>query len=239
MAEKKLEQKLNLFDVFCLGAGAMISSGLFVLPGIAFASAGPAVILSYLIACLLIVPAMLVQAELATAMPKSGGTYIFIERSLGPLFGTFAGFLNWFSISLKSAFALIGLGAISLQFAPEIGTLGVKAVAIAGCALFTAINLVSVNSTGRMQVLLVTALIAILGMLVAQGVPEVQGARLFPFFVSDIHTVIGVAGLVFVYFGGLTNEEIAAMLDVSIGTVERDWRLARARLQRWLDEPAR
>jgi len=40
------------------------------------------------------------------------------------------------------------------------------------------------------------------------------------------------------YFGGLGNDEIAAMLDVSLGTVERDWRLARARLQRWLDEPA-
>lgn len=36
------------------------------------------------------------------------------------------------------------------------------------------------------------------------------------------------------YFGGLQVDEVAAALDVSIGTVERDWRLARARLQRLL-----
>lgn len=40
------------------------------------------------------------------------------------------------------------------------------------------------------------------------------------------------------YFGGLSNDEVAAALEVSVGTVERDWRLARARLQRWLDQPA-
>jgi amino acid transporter/mannitol/fructose-specific phosphotransferase system IIA component (Ntr-type) len=200
-----LEKKLNLLDVFCLGAGAMISSGLFVLPGIAFERVGPSVIVSYAIACFLIVPAMLVQAELATALPKSGGTYVFIERSLGPLFGTFAGFLNWISIALKSAFALIGLGAIAQQFYPELGEVGLKAVAIGACLLFTMINLVSVKSTGRMQVVLVILLIAILGFHVVAGVPMVEGSRLIPFITSDFHTIIAVSGLVFVSFGGLTK----------------------------------
>ena len=45
MLEKKklLHRKLNLLDVFSIAAGAMISSGLFVLPGLAFAKAGPEV----------------------------------------------------------------------------------------------------------------------------------------------------------------------------------------------------
>ena len=57
----------------------MISSGLFVLPGIAFAKAGPAVIISYGLASLIVIPAFLSKAELSTAMPKAGGTYFFIN----------------------------------------------------------------------------------------------------------------------------------------------------------------
>ena len=48
---------------------------LFILPGLAFAKAGPAVILSYILAGLLCVPTALSKAELTTAMPKAGGDY--------------------------------------------------------------------------------------------------------------------------------------------------------------------
>ena len=97
-----LKKQLGLADVFSIAAGAMISSGLFILPAIAYSKAGPAVILSYLIASLLIVPSVLSKAELATAMPRAGGTYFFVERSFGSLFGLFTGFAGWFSLALKT-----------------------------------------------------------------------------------------------------------------------------------------
>ncbi|MCK4626693.1 MAG: amino acid permease, partial [Phycisphaerae bacterium] len=68
----QLERKFGFWGVFCIAAGAMISSGLFVLPGLAFAKAGPAMILAYALAGVMVIPAMLSKAELATAMPKSG-----------------------------------------------------------------------------------------------------------------------------------------------------------------------
>ena len=70
-----LKKELTLLDVFCIATGAMISSGLFILPGLAFAKAGPAVILSYLIAGIFCLPTLLSMAELTTAMPKAGGDY--------------------------------------------------------------------------------------------------------------------------------------------------------------------
>ncbi|MCK5161668.1 MAG: amino acid permease, partial [Candidatus Aureabacteria bacterium] len=79
----------------------MISSGLFILPGLAYAIAGPAVLVSYIIAGLLCVPALLSNAELITAMPKAGGDYFYIMRGFGPLLGTLAGFSTWFSLSMK------------------------------------------------------------------------------------------------------------------------------------------
>jgi amino acid permease len=42
--KSSLKKSLTLLDVFCVATGAMISSGLFILPGLAFAKAGPAVI---------------------------------------------------------------------------------------------------------------------------------------------------------------------------------------------------
>ena len=79
-----LKKELGLLELFCISSGAMISSGLFVLPGIAFAKAGPSVILAYLLASMMIIPTMLSKAELATAMPKTGGNFFFIDRSMGP-----------------------------------------------------------------------------------------------------------------------------------------------------------
>ncbi len=114
-----LKKDLGLAGVFCIATGAMISSGLFVLPGIAFAKAGPAMILAYLLAGVLVVPAMFSKAELATAMPKAGGSYFYIERSMGALPGTMAGLANWFSLALKSAFALVGIGAFASLIRPE------------------------------------------------------------------------------------------------------------------------
>ena len=111
-----LKKELGPISVFSIAAGAMISSGLFVLPGITFAKAGPAVIISYFLAGILMIPSLLASAELATAMPKSGGSYFFVERSLGPLMGTIAGFANWLSIALKATFALVGIGALATIF---------------------------------------------------------------------------------------------------------------------------
>ena len=95
-----LKRKLGFWGVFCIAAGAMISSGLFVLPGLAFAEAGPAMVLSYAFAGILVIPAMMSQAELVTAMPRSGGSYFYITRSMGMLLGTLAGLSDWFAIAL-------------------------------------------------------------------------------------------------------------------------------------------
>jgi len=200
-----LELRLGLWDVFSIAAGAMISSGLFLLPGIAFARAGPAMILAYLLAGLLVLPAMFAQAELSTAMPRSGGSYFFIERSLGAFAGTLAGLISWLCISLKAAFACVGLGTLALLVCPELGAWGMRAVAAGACLAFTALNLFSVKGTGRLQGLLVALLLAILGVYVAGGLGSVRAARYEPFFTSDWRTFFAVAGMVFISFGGLTK----------------------------------
>ncbi|MCH8120190.1 MAG: amino acid permease [Planctomycetes bacterium] len=188
----------------------MISSGLFVLPAIAFTKAGPAVILSYLFASILIIPSVLSKAELSTAMPKAGGTYFFVERSLGPIWGLFSGLAGWFSLALKSAFAVIGIAVLikivlQMIFPIQLEPWHLKAIAALCCIGFTALNIVSVKLTSRFQVLLVGILLTILALFVLFGAGAVEAVRYKGFLEKGWSAVFATAGLVFISFGGLTK----------------------------------
>ena len=88
MLPQRLKKELGLRDVYTIATGATLSAGLFLLPGLAAREAGPAIVLCYLLAAIPLVPAMLSIVELSTAMPRAGGSYYFLDRALGPLFGT-------------------------------------------------------------------------------------------------------------------------------------------------------
>jgi len=206
----KLKRELGLIDVFAVAAGAMISSGLFILPAIAYTKAGPGIVFSYLFASILIVPAILSKAELSTAMPRAGGTYFFIERSLGPVWGLFSGFAGWFSLALKSAFAVLGMAVlVEIVLVRALGTELVgwhlKAIAVACCLVFMVLNIISVKYTGRFQVFLVAVLLAVLGVFVVLGSRAVEVARFEGAQAKGWATVLATSGLVFISFGGLTK----------------------------------
>ncbi len=206
----ELKRQLGFLDVFAVAAGAMISSGLFVLPAIAYAKAGPAVIISYLFAAILILPSVLSQAELATAMPRAGGTYFYVERSLGPIWGLFSGLANWFALTLKSTFAVLGM-ALFLDVVLEkltgarFDAANIKQIAVFCCLVFTALNIISVKQTGRFQIWLVAAILSILGLFVVFGCPSVTAARYSGFLQKGWPAILATSGLVFISFGGLTK----------------------------------
>jgi len=194
-----LAKRLGLAHVFCIAAGAMISSGLFVLPGLAYARAGPAVVVAYMVAALLAATGLVSTAELATAMPRAGSDYFFITRGLGPAVGTVAGVFNWVSFSLKSAFALVGMGAFVRLFVPiDLRVTGV----VLGVA-FLAVNLVGVKEAARVQVTMVVGLLVLMGLYAVRGLPAMSLTRLEPFAPHGLAAVFSTAGFVFVSYGGL------------------------------------
>lgn len=208
MSTKKLKKQLGLYDVFSISTGAMFSSGFFLLPGIAAAQTGESVYLAYLASGLLIIPAMLSVAELSTAMPRSGGAYYFLDRSLGPLVGTIGGLGSWVALVFKSSFALIGMSAyLSLYI-----DISFTMLALILTVLFGILNIFGAKETTLLQRLLVTTLIVILGVFLLQGlmaVPLFQAsstdATYQQFFRGDLHGFIGTVGLVFVSYAGLTK----------------------------------
>lgn len=208
--QKDLQQRLGLFDVFSVAAGAMISSGLFILPAIVYTHAGPGIIISYLLAALLMLPSVFSKAELTTAMPRAGGTYFYVERSFGSLWGIFTGLANWFSLALKSAFAIVGM-ALFIQlfsaavFSYQFSEWGMRILAVGCCIFFGLLNMSSVKSTARFQNLLVIFLLMVLTVFVFWGAPSISPLRYTPFAPKGWLAVLATTGLVFISYGGLTK----------------------------------
>ncbi|MEP0547394.1 MAG: amino acid permease [Rhodothermales bacterium] len=206
---EKLQRTLTLFDVYAISTGAMFSSGFFLLPGLATAKAGPAAILAYFLAGVLVLPAMFSQAELATAMPKAGGTYYFLDRSLGPVAGTVGGLGTWLALIFKSAFALIGMGAYLVLFLD----LPIKPVALALTAAFTVLNIFGAKETSGLQRILVVTIVGVLAFFVAQGLLEIFSGdvaathrlQFEPFLPFGTGSLVATIGLVFVSYAGLTK----------------------------------
>ena len=147
----KLKKNLTLFDVYAISTGAMFSSGLFLLPGIAAALTGDSVYLAYFLAGFLILPAMYSMAELSTAMPKAGGTYYFLDRAMGPMMGTIGGLGSWVAVVFKSAFALVGMGAYLSLFLDISFTL----LAVILTVAFGILNIVGAKETNLLQLSLI------------------------------------------------------------------------------------
>jgi basic amino acid/polyamine antiporter, APA family len=212
MAKKiRLKKELGLFEVFTISTGAMFSSGFFLLPGLASQYTGPSVFLAYLVSGILIMPAMFSMAEIATALPRSGGAYFFLDRSLGPLMGTIGGLGTYFALMFKTAFAIIGIGAYAAIF----WEVPVKTIAVMATFFFMSLNLIGVRKTSGLQNFFVVFLLIVLGTFILDGfynifltdridIPGVN-EHFDPFFTHGFEGVIFTAGFVFVSYLGLTQ----------------------------------
>jgi basic amino acid/polyamine antiporter, APA family len=194
----KLNKVLSQIDVFCISTGAMLS-GLFLLPGLAYAQAGPAVLMSFSLAGLLALMGLLSQAELASAMPKAGGTYFYVTRSMGPGVGTVYGLITWLAMVLKSSYELLFL-ATFVRLAWEVNE---QVLALGLCTIFIVLNLFGIKKAGSLQKYSAILLLVLLLYFCLRSYPAMDAHKFKPFAPEGWGGMLRTAGFVFIGYGGL------------------------------------
>ena len=172
MGDEELAKDLGLVSAMTIGIGTMIGAGIFVLPGVAAQEAGPIVVVSFVVGGVIAMVNALSISELGTAMPKAGGGYYYVNRALGPMFGSIAGLGDWMGLAFASAFYSIGFGQYLSTLAPIPGVLFLNDIQIGALiagGIFVAINYIGAKETGSIQTVIVFTLLAILGVFAIAG----------------------------------------------------------------------
>ena len=195
---------MTLTSAIAISIGGMLGSGIFVLPGIAAAKTGSSVWLAYLLASICILPAALSKSELATAMPSSGGTYVYIERTFGPILGTIAGIGLWLSLLLKSSFALVGFGAyLAILVKTQEGL--TRYIALFFLFIILLLNVFGVKKVGKVQIVLVAISITSLALVLIFGIPNIDNNLLDPVFTDGKIGLFSTVAFVYISYAGVTK----------------------------------
>ncbi|TGC09650.1 amino acid permease [Methanolobus halotolerans] len=199
--KESLGRSLGFFQTFAIGTGTMIGAGIFILPGLAISAAGPAAILSFLLGGIISMATAISMSELATGMPKAGGSYYFISRAMGAAFGAVIGFGAWLALVFKGSFALIGLADYLFVLIP----IPVMVTAIGAGLFLLFINYRGARSSGSFQNIIVIFLLLILTAFIIKGLFMFDYDRFTPFMPFGHESVFATTGLIFISFLGITQ----------------------------------
>ena len=143
----ELKQSLKSRHMTMISLGGVIGAGLFVGSSAVISETGPASVISYLMAGLLIVLVMRMLGEMAVANPQVGSFAEYARRSLGPWAGFTTGWLYWYFWAIVLAIEAVA-GAEILQRWVD---LPLWVMALGLMALLTGVNLASVKSFGEFE----------------------------------------------------------------------------------------
>ncbi|MCB2156236.1 amino acid permease [bacterium] len=105
------ERHIGLFSATSIGIGAIVGGGILALAGTAFVEAGPGAIVAFALNGVIAVLTALTFAELSTAFPESGGTYLFSKRVLSVGAAFVVGWIVWFASIVAAALYAMGFAS--------------------------------------------------------------------------------------------------------------------------------
>lgn len=203
-----------------MGLGSAIGAGLFLGSGKGIMEAGPAVLISYLVAGTLIILVMWALGEMAAANPNSGAFSVYAQKAMGTVAGATVGWLWWLQLVVVIAAEALGAAALLASVWP---VLPVWALTLIFMVVFTAINLTSVKNYGEFEfwfaLLKVTAIVLFLAFGAAlllgwiPGTPSPGLGNLVNNGGFAPHGMAGIATALFVVafaFGGTEIVAVAA-----------------------------
>ncbi len=216
-ADQRLVKSMSAWDLVALGIGAVIGTGIFILPGtVAATKSGPAIILSFVVAAIVCGLAAMCYAEFSSALPIAGSAYSYGNV----VYGQFIGWLLGWALVLEY---MLSVAAVSTGWAAYFNSLlagfGIHIpTALSGAfdpAHGTYINLVAVlivlfvawllshgmKTSTRVQNIMVIVKIAIILIFVLVGLFYVKPANWHPFFPYKGGVLAGASAVFFAFLG--------------------------------------
>ncbi|ARU62556.1 L-methionine/branched-chain amino acid transporter [Tumebacillus avium] len=198
---KRLKATIGLPQAVALYIGAVLGSGVLLVPGLAAEIAGPASLLAWGLMTLLVLPMALSMGLLAAKFPSAGGVSHFVSRAFGDRAGTMVGWFFLMSVPIGAPIAaLTGAGYLTAAMGWGEGARIIIAILMLLAGLLT--NLLGMKVAGGVQVAVVAAIIAVLMLAIAGAAPNIEARHFTPFLPHGWVSVGQAAAILFWCFIG-------------------------------------
>jgi amino acid efflux transporter len=178
--QESLKATIGLPQAVALYIGAVLGSGVLIVPGLAAELAGPASLLSWGLMAVFVYPMALTMGLLAAKFPHAGGVSHFVTRAFGEKAGVLIGWFFLMSVPIGAPVAaLTGAGYVTTALElSETFRIGI-AVSLLAIALF--VNLFGMKLAGNLQIFVVTTILGVLILAIAGSFPNIHFAFMQPF----------------------------------------------------------
>ena len=204
-SSRQLRRDVGLPGATFLGLGSILGTGVFVSIGLAAGAGGPSVLLAIALAGLVAACNALSSAQLAAAMPVSGGTYEYAYRLVRPSAGFAAGWMFLCAKSASAATAALGFSGYALHLVGADDTRVRTLLGVLAVAVLTVLVLTGVRRSSVANIAIVSVTLVALGAFVVFGLASAAGnAResLAPFFRGGGPGLLEATALMFVAYTG-------------------------------------
>jgi amino acid efflux transporter len=197
----RFQKTIGLPQVVALNIGAVLGSGILLVPGIAADIAGPASLLAWGLMSLLVLPMALVMGLLSAKFPNAGGVSHFVSKAFGPKAGALVGWFFLMSVPIGApVIAITGSGYLSMAMGWD-ETLRLT-IAASILVIGLGMNYFGMKIAGQLQVAVVTSIIGVLLLVIFGAIPKVESVNFVIFMPNGWLSVGQAAAILFWCFIG-------------------------------------
>jgi amino acid transporter len=191
---------IGLLSCVAFAVGTMVGAGVFVLSGLAVQRVGPAAVVSFLLAGVLVLLSALSFSVVASLAPPGASGYAYVGTALGARCWFLASWAFWLGGVFGVAFVLNAFGSYLHEF--FVAGIPATAVAIAAVVVIALLNLGPASLIGRAETALVAVKVAILALLIVFAFVHVDRVHLTPFAPHGAGAVLSTSDLLFIAYLG-------------------------------------
>ncbi|CAH1192436.1 L-methionine/branched-chain amino acid exporter YjeH [Paenibacillus auburnensis] len=196
-----LERNIGMPQAIALYIGAVLGSGVLIVPGLAAEMSGPASLLAWGFMTLLILPLALSMGLLSAKYPNAGGVSYFVTLAFGPKAGSLVGWFFLMSVPIGGPVAAL-TGAGYMTAALGWGDGARIAIAAGMLAIGLVTNWIGMQVAGKVQIAVVIAIISVLVFSFAAALPRMESAHFTPFMPHGWTSIGQSAAILFWCFIG-------------------------------------